>query len=248
MRARCFLPAESWPAGRELRLTGREAHHLSRVLRVRKGESLLCFDGRGREAEAVVREIKPKETLLEMGPARQVPASACSISLGIAVPGQGKLEEIVNSSTQLGVRRILPLLTERTVVQFTPDRFDRKRAHLEQVSIEAAKQSGTSHLPEILPLTTWRQLLPTFEQYDHVLMATVEGPHEPLREILRSSKTAQLLLLIGPEGDFSPEEIRQGVQAGARRIGLGSSVLRCETAVVAALSIVQFVLRETDRP
>jgi len=217
---------------------------LARVLRIRKGDTILCFDGHGNEAEAVVQEITPKGTLLKMGPAKQVPASPTSVSLGIAVPGQGKLEEIVNSATQLGVRRILPLLTERSVVQLTPDRFARKQAHLEQVSIEAAKQSGVSHLPEILPLTPWRLLLPAFSEYDRVLMATVEGPYGDLGEALFKSVPKSILLLIGPEGDFSPEEIRQGSQAGACRIGLGPSVLRCETAVVAALSIVQFVLRE----
>ena len=247
MRARCFLPPEAWTAGPEVRLTGREAHHLTRVLRVRRGDTVSCFDGCGREAEAVVREAGPKGLLLAMGPARQVPFPIPAVSLGIAVPGQGKLDEIVNSATQLGVRRILPLLTERTVVHLTPDRFNRKQAHLNQIAIEAAKQSGVSFLPEIQPLIPWREFLPTWAEYDRVLMATVEGPHEDLREILRPGGLAGLLLLIGPEGDFSPEEIRQGSQAGARRIGLGPSVLRCETAVVSALSILRFVLREGDR-
>ena len=253
MRTRCFLPSGVWPreSGETVISRGREAHHLTRVLRVRKGDIVICFDGCGREAEAVVQEITPQGTLLKMGLTRQIPASPWLISLGVAVPGQGKLDEIVNSATQLGVRRILPLLTERTIVQLTPDRFDRKQAHLQQISIEAAKQSGAGRLPEILPLTPWRQLLAAFAQYDRVLMAAVEGPHEDWRAALSQSVRrteraigTSYLLLIGPEGDFSSKEIRQASGAGARLVSLGPLVLRCETAVISALSILGYLLRE----
>jgi len=93
VRTRCFLPSGAWPTGPEIRLSGREAHHLTRVLRVRKGDIVICFDGCGMEAEAVVQEITTKGSLLKMGLARQIPASPWLVSLGVAVPGQGKLDE-----------------------------------------------------------------------------------------------------------------------------------------------------------
>ena len=246
MPVRCYLPPEAWPPGPEARVSGREAHHLTRVLRVRPGEKVLCFDGQGRQMEAVVLEVGSSHLLLEAGPVRQIPPSPWSVHLGIAIPGQGKLEEIISFATQLGVSGILPLETERTVVRFTEDRFKRKREHLRQVSVETAKQCGIGLLPEIRPVTPWSRMIASFPEYHRVLLGAVAGPHEDWKKVLSSlpvSSSVKILLLIGPEGDFSPEEIRQAAQAGARRVSLGPLVLRCETAVVASLSTLFFVLR-----
>lgn len=249
MPLRCFLPLEVWPAGPAIRLDGREAHHLIRVLRARKGDSVVCFDGRGQEMECVIQETGAGHLLLQAGPTKQIPAFPCSVTLCAAIPGQGRLEEIVNSATQMGVSEIIPLLTERTVVRFTQERFNRKRDHLQQVAIEAAKQSSTSRLPEIGPLTPWKKILPALKDYGVVLIGAIEGPHEDWRAVLKSLKSVPgtILLLIGPEGDFTSEEIRQAVDCGAHRVSLGPSILRCDTAVTAALSILFFLLRERDR-
>ena len=250
MPVRCFLSPEAWPDGPEVRLAGREAHHLARVLRVRKGDPVLCFDGRGREMECAVWEAGVGRVLLRAGRVREVPPLPWEVSLGVAVPGQGKLEEIVNSSTQMGVVHLFPLLTERTVVRFTRERFEKKRDHLRQVAVEAAKQSGAARLPEIHPITPWQKFLPAFSGYEKVFLGAVEGPHEDWRSLLSAPwgcAYPKILLLIGPEGDFSPGEIRQAVAGGARPVSLGPSVLRCETAVTASLSILFFLLRESPR-
>ena len=246
---RCFIPPEDWPAAPEARISGREAHHLARVLRVRLGEKVLCFDGQGRQMEAAVREVKSGHLILEAGPLQKIPSAPWVVHLGVAIPGQGKLEEIVNSATQLGVSGILPLQTERTVVRFAEDRFERKREHLRQVSVETAKQCGICLLPEIRPVTPWSRIVASFPEYHRVLLGALEGPHEDWKKALSSlpvSSSVKILLLIGPEGDFSPQEIQQAVQAGARRVSLGPLVLRCETAVVASLSILNFVLRSNS--
>lgn len=244
---RCHIPPESWPAGPELWLAGREAHHLSRVLRVRAGDSLACFDGKGREAEGTVREAAGGSVLVDMGPARQSPPLPWTVSLGFAIPGQGKLEEIINSATQLGVSELIPLLTERTVVQFTPERSEKKRAHLQQVAIEAAKQSGVSRLPEISAITSWRKFLPSLSNYDRVVIGAVEGPHEDWKALLAGLPDhSKVLLLIGPEGDFTPQEMQEAFKAGARPVSLGPTVLRCDTAVTSSLSILLYLLRESS--
>lgn len=229
-----------------MKLSGREAHHLSRVLRVRRGDTILCFDGQGRQMEAVVREAGANQLLLEAGPIQRISPSPWAVHLGAAIPGQGKLEEIVNSATQLGVSGIIPLQTERTVVRFTADRFKKKLGHLRQVSVETAKQCGIGLLPEIQPVTSWSKLLASFPEYHRIILASVEGPHEGWEKALASlpvSSSVKILLLVGPEGDFSPEEIRQASEGGAHRVSLGPLVLRCETAVVASLSILNFLLR-----
>lgn len=240
---RCYLPPGSWETS-PVRLAGREAHHLAGVLRVREGDSVTCLDGQGREAEAKVLGASSGEVLLRLGPVREVPAPASPVTLAAAIPGQGKLDDIVNQATQLGVARIIPLVTERTVVRLAPERAASKLEHLQQVALEAIKQSGAAYLPEIEPTTRWSDVLPTFSRYGLVLMATPEGPHESLSRLLQAGAPRSTLLLIGPEGDFSPGEIAQAVAAGARRISLGPQVLRCETAAVAALAVLRFLLRE----
>ena len=247
MSVRCFIPPEEWPSGPEVRLSGREGHHLVRVLRVRKGDTVICLDGRGKEMECTVEEAAGSRLLLRGGPEKRLPPLSWEVTLAVAVPGQGRLEEIVNSSTQLGVMHLLPLQTERTVVRFTEERFLKKKEHLRQVAIEAAKQSEAVRLPEIHPVMTWKQFQPTLSFYDRSFLGAVEGPHEDWRGLLEANRDPRkVLLLIGPEGDFTPEEIRQAIAAGAHPVSLGPNVLRCETAVASSLSILFYLLRETS--
>ena len=228
-----------------MRLAGEEAHHLARVLRVRPGDPVTLFDGRGREAEAKVVWAGSGEILLEVGPPREVPLPERPVVLGISLPGNVKIEEIINQATQMGASRIIPLVTERTVVKLSPERWKAKGERLNRVALEAAKQCEVSRLPVIEPLTPWKELLPSFSRFPLVLIAAVEGPHEPLEALLApSTGKGEVLVLIGPEGDFTPEELQAARRAGARPFSLGPTVLRCETAVVSALSLVSFFLRK----
>lgn len=242
MAIRCFLPPELLNRGR-VQLSGSQARHLLRVLRVRRGEGLICLDGEGRQAQAKVEETKREILELSLAEPTQAPSPPCAITLAAAVPAQGKFETIVHQATELGVRAIIPLWTERCIIRFNPDRLARRMPRLESVAIEALKQSGNPWLPAIQPLRRWKEIVAQFSQHERILIATVEGPHEELRPLLKPPPRS-LLLLIGPEGDFSPHETQEAAGAGARRVNLGPSVLRCETACVAALAVLQQLLRE----
>ncbi|MBI3322751.1 MAG: 16S rRNA (uracil(1498)-N(3))-methyltransferase [Candidatus Omnitrophica bacterium] len=244
---RSFLPPERLAEG-EVSLSGEEAHHLSRVLRVRPGDPVVLFDGQGREADAVVRKARPGEILLQAGPIRSAPAPEWTITLGISVPGNVKLDTIVNQATQLGAGRIIPVTTERSVVRVPPEKWRSKGERLGRIAVEAAKQSGVPHVPTVAPLTPWADVLASFPLYDLVLLASVGGPHEPLSGLVRGRKGGNILLLIGPEGDFTPQETRAAVAASARLFSLGPTVLRCDTAASSSLSLVSFFLREPWEP
>ncbi len=180
---------------------------------------------------------------LSLAEPTQTAPPPCAVTLAAAVPAQGKLETIVHQATELGVRTVVPLWTERCVGRFNPDRFAGRMARLQAIAIEALKQSGNPWLPAIQPLRRWKEMVGEFPQHERLLIATVEGPHEELRPLVQPPPRS-VLLLIGPEGDFSPREAEQAARAGARRIALGPSVLRCETACVAALAVLQQLLRE----
>ncbi len=236
---RCYLPPERW-GEQPVRISGRQAYHLIRVLRVRSGDSLSCFDGRGREAEATVRRVSGLDLLLEIGPERTVPPLQWALTLGVAIPKPARMEQIIDEATQLGVYEILPLATERSV---RGDVSSSRQARWAQIAIEAGKQSGSTRLPEIRPVQPFKSLLTSLKGYDLCLIAALQGPHERLEGLLASGPN-RILLLIGPEGDFTSEELNQALRAGARPFSLGPTVLRCETAALSALSIIFFLLRE----
>ncbi len=226
-----------------VQINGREAHHLAHVLRVSPGLKVTCFDGQGSHAEAVVRSVSRKGVSLELGQRQTLPPPPWQVSLAVAIPKKGKLDQIVDQATQLGVARLIPLLTGRGVVRSRLEEWPRKEPRLKQIIVEAGKQAGVDRLAVLDPVTSWDRFLRLAEGYGRILIATIGGPHEKLSELLSDPAAKDLLLMIGPEGDWTPGEIEQAVGVGAHRISLGPTVLRCETAVVCGLSVVTHFLR-----
>lgn len=245
MRIRCFLPSDKWNLP-TVSLSKREAHHLTRVLRAAPGVSLALFDGKGREGTAQVCRVHRDGVELVFEAKRHVPPPLWDVTLGVAIPKRGKLDEIVDEATQLGAARILPILTARGIVRIPLQESSKKQKRLTQIAIEAGKQSETSWVPEILPVWRFEEVLSSFSDYDRVLIGAVQGPHERLADLLAPPTVRRILLLIGPEGDFTPEEMERSVQRGAHPISLGPTVLRVKTAALCFLATVFFVLR--DKP
>lgn len=241
---RVYLSPEQWSS--ETVLTGEEAHHLARVLRVKEGEAVLCLDGRGRQASGKVSRLSAREVVLSLGNSTTAAPEIPAITLAAAIPGQGKIEEIINQAVQLGISGFIPLMTQRTEFRLSGDRLQAKQRRFLQVAVEAMKQSGSLFLPEVAPVTSWPECLAGFSRYDRVLIASLQGPYPPLQPVLCSIKPRHILILIGPEGDFTLEEVDQAVAAGAIRFSLGSNVLRCETAAVAAVSVVSYLARQNS--
>jgi 16S rRNA (uracil1498-N3)-methyltransferase len=246
MRIRCYLPPERW-SQTVVPLNGREVHHLAHVLRVRAGLQVTCFDGQGTRAQAIVRSVTRKGVWLELGPRQTVPPPSWKISLAVAVPKKGRMDQIVDQATQLGVHRLIPLLTARGVVRISTQEWPRRQQRLHQIAIEAAKQAGVDRLPVLDPAIPWNRFLLSLSGYDRILIATLEGPHEEPSDLLSDPGVKEVLLMIGPEGDWTAQEIKQAAKVGSHRISLGPTVLRCETAVVSGLSIVATFLRRRLR-
>ena len=163
------------------------------------------------------------------------------VTLAAAVPKHAKFEQIIDQTTQMGVYRIIPLLTERGVVKVRSEDRAGKLSRWRQVACEAAKQSEVGRLPLIDPAIPFQELVASFPSYDALLLAAVEAPHRPLKDLLGPS-SKDILIMIGPEGDFTPEEISCARSAGAAGFSLGPNVLRCETAAVASVAFVSCLL------
>jgi 16S rRNA (uracil1498-N3)-methyltransferase len=240
--ARFFLSPEAW--GAQARLTGDEAKHAGQVLRLRTGDRITVFDGRGRSAVAEVGDVSKAEIGLTIGEIVQRPPLRPEICLAQAVPKGKTMDLVVQKAVELGVTSIQPLITRHTVVQVDGDDAPRKSAKWQRVALEACKQCGQDLLPEVLPVRDFADWLPEAEG-DLRVMASLFPGARPLRDILRGAgEVRRVILLVGPEGDFSAAEGAAAVEKGFQPASLGSIVLRAETAAFFGISAVRYEFLE----
>lgn len=233
--ARFHLPPDAWQTGT---LTGDEARHLSQVLRIRPGETITVFDGHGRRASAEVLTVSRDLVYLGLGEAQTPPPPMPAITLAQAIPKGKNMDLIVQKAVELGIARIHPLVTRNTVVQPGDGKSDKWRRN----ALEACKQCGQDTLPEIYnPQPFERWLASQNEAGGLKLIASLAPGARPLRETLHDHPgTTAATLLVGPEGDFTPEETNAAIAGGFLPVSLGSIVLRVETAALFCLSALRY--------
>lgn len=216
-------------------LTGSDAHHLANVMRARPGEQVVLCGPDGLEYTGTVTAILPGRvefSVSEGAPSKAEPDLA--VTLFVGYPKQGKLEEIIRHSVELGVSRIVPFFSRYCVA--APKKEDVKNERYNRIAAEAAKQAGRAVLPRVeLPLARFSDVCGALAGYDKALFF-YEGGGEPLRTVLAPGSARTLALITGSEGGFSPEEAEAAAAAGAVTVGLGPRILRCETAPLAALT------------
>jgi 16S rRNA (uracil1498-N3)-methyltransferase len=233
---RFLLPPDQWNASPVL--TGDEARHLSQVLRIRAGEEVTVFDGNGRRAQAEILTVSRERVSLQLGEPRSPAALLPSITLAQAIPKGRNMDLIVQKAVELGVARIQPLVTRNTVVQPGEGKADKWR----RTALEACKQCGQDTLPAIdEPTTLERWLTNSGDSRNLRLIASLAPGARPFREVLRAHPgITAATLLVGPEGDFTPEETTAATAAGFLPISLGDIVLRVETAALYCLSALRY--------
>lgn len=234
--ARFHLPPAAWLS--DPGLTGDEARHLSQVLRMKPGDSLVVFDGHGRRAAAEVLSVSRDRVPLKLGEILPSRPPLPAITLAQAIPKGKNMDLIVQKSVELGIAAIQPLVTRYTVVQPGDGKSEKWRRN----ALEACKQCGQDTLPQIAePLTFERWIASQAAAPGLKLIASLAPGARPLRTVLRENPaTAEATLLVGPEGDFSAEETAAALAAGFLPISLGSIVLRVETATLFCLSALRY--------
>ena len=248
MPHRFYLPPEQCQPP-VLFLTGREAHHALKVLRLRPGENVLVLDGAGREFQAQIISFDRDKAQLQVTATRSVPAPASTITLLQALPKGKILESIIQKATELGVSRIVPLQTERVVGQIPQAQAARKRDKWQLIAIEAVKQCGSLWLPKVESPCTLRKFLDRHETFELSFIGSLQPGSRYARLYFdaffekHTRRPQSVAVWIGPEGDFSPTEIAAIEASGALAITFGSLVLRVETAAVYALSILNHELQ-----
>lgn len=236
---RFLLPPDVWDAPAPA-LTGDEARHLTQVLRVRVGDEITIFDGYGRRAIAEVLDVARDHVGIRIGSVQSPTPPKPRITLAQAIPKGKTMDLIVRKSVELGVAAIAPLVTRHTVVKPGEGKADKWH----RAALEACKQCGQDTLPTVAETATfagWLATLALQQPNELRLIASLAPGAEPLRNILRAHPQAEsAILLIGPEGDFSPEETQSALAAGFLPATLGTIVLRVETASLFCLSALRY--------
>lgn len=239
--ARFHLPPPAWLT--EPALTGDEARHVSQVLRMKAGDAVVVFDGEGRRASAEIISVSRDRVPLKLGEILPSRAPLPAITLAQAIPKGKNMDLIVQKSVELGIAAIQPLVTRYTVVQPGDGKSEKWRRN----ALEACKQCGQDTLPAIAePLAFDRWISSQAQVPGLKLIASLAAGARPFRSVLQEHPaTAEVTLLVGPEGDFSAEETAAALEAGFLPISLGSIVLRVETATLFCLSALRY---EFDSP
>lgn len=248
---RFYLPPEECKTG-PLTLAGREAHHALRVLRLRRGERVTVLDGAGDEFACEVESFdRDKVHLAILEQKRAVPLP-CQITLLQALPKAKLIESIIQKATELGVARIVPLLSERVVSDLDEKDAERKGEKWQQVAIEAIKQCGMAWLPRVEAPITPAEFLARKEVFELPMVASLQPGAQHPRAYFRNFESRHnrppksACVWVGPEGDFTPGEVEMITTAGVLPITLGNLVLRVETAATYCLSIVNYEVQAPD--
>ncbi|MBR1423098.1 MAG: 16S rRNA (uracil(1498)-N(3))-methyltransferase [Ruminococcus sp.] len=217
-------------------ITGNDARHIGRSLRMRLGDEITVCS-QGVEYISKILTISDEEVICEITNKKPSENEAnISLTLFQAMPKADKLELIIQKSAELGVQRVCPVLTARCVSRPDKKAFDKKLERLRRIALEACKQSGRAKLVEITPLLSFEECIDKMQQTDKALMCYEKGGISMSDAGLSAGQS--ISLLIGSEGGFDDAEADLAKRSGITLIGLGKRILRCETAPIAASSII----------
>jgi 16S rRNA (uracil1498-N3)-methyltransferase len=219
------------PAEGRATLVGDDARHLALVRRLKVGQVVELFDGRGSAYRAEIREIGRDRVELAVGERLPERTAACELTLATAVPKGERFDWLVEKATELGVARLVPLRTIRSVVDPRAAKLERLR----KVVIEASKQCGRSRVMELGRPMEWGEYLEA-ESAPVRLLAHPGG--RPAAAWPRAPRGGRAALVIGPEGGFTEEEVEPAISLGWTAVDLGPTILRVETAGLAASAVV----------
>lgn len=208
-------------------VTGDEFHHSIRVVRARAGEEVELFDRAGHAARGVVEAIERDRAVIRTGEVLPSRESSLDLHLAMAVIQLEKFELVLQKGTELGVKTFIPLVTER--VELRPERYSGKMDRWEKIVFEAVKQCGRTLVPKIEPPADFTEVI-TRPGTKLLFDADAEPP--------TANRQPPTTLLIGPEGGWTPDELRAARDHGVHFERLGPRRLRAETAAIAAVSIV----------
>src|SRR6266404_9045425 len=231
-----------------LSLRSGEAHHARDVLRMKRGDRAVLFNGRGREITAEIVDLAKDEIRFRKLTETETRPLRCRITLGQAIPKGKNMDLIVQKAVEIGAAEIAPLISERTIVDLGQKEAELKQAKWQQVAVEAAKQCGQNWLPTVHAPRKLKDFFSHAGSFDLRLIGSLQPDAIHLKKILgdyvdqHRDRPRNVLMLVGPEGDFTPAELALARTNGCLPITLGPIILRVETAAIYCLSVLSYEL------
>jgi 16S rRNA (uracil1498-N3)-methyltransferase len=230
-------------------LDAEQAHHCTDVMRQKVGDSLSVFNGEGVEAKARITAVEGGEVKFQILAKATTPRANHPIWLAQAITKKPSMEMIFQKATELGVAAIAPLQSDHSVVLVDDEKSDAKLEKWRKLTIEAAKQCGQNWLPKVHAPEAPKDFIAGIPKGAVKLIASLQAEAKPLKLVLRETLPGlkpgtPIVIMVGPEGDFTPAEIGAARAAGFAPVSLGKIILRAETAAFFVLSALAYELME----
>jgi len=224
-------------------ITGSEAHHILKVLRMGPGDRLTVMDGHGARFQAVIQSATRKAVTVTLeDPLPSPPPSPVEISLCQALLKSGPMDYLIQKTSELGVDAVFPFFSQRTIVRLEEGRLANRLRHWSEIGRNAAKQSGRTAPARITAPSSLEALTAKWKTEKGLKAMLWEGEgRRDLKALLRGAhQTEKFVGIIGPEGGFTEEEVEMSQDAGFIPVSLGNRILRAETAAITLVAIVQY--------
>ena len=238
---RFFVDAECIDEGKII-IRDKDAFHIARSLRMAVGDSVDVSDGSGMEYLCRLESIHDEECVASIVEARRSERELpVSVTLFMAMPKGDKLELVVQKAVELGASRIVPFESERCIRKIAGEKAGKLADRLSRIAYEAAKQCGRARVPEVSGVVSFSDMCGMLGEYDLSLFCYEGSGTESVRKVLEGADSVSCVCaIVGSEGGFSPVEAERIREAGARCVGLGPRILRCETAPMYVLSAISY--------
>lgn len=240
---RIYFP-QKMQEGDRVKLGSEDLHYIKTVLRLKREDTLILFSGMGLEYEAVVRDFTTQDLILEITKEKKTKIDdSIRITLAQALPKGNKMDFIIRKASELGVSRIIPFISSRSIPRPSGDRVPLKISRWQKIAVEASRKCGRGNILEITDIVTCNGVLQRPEDKFLKIIFWEEESSAGIKEILRDKKyegTTDFFIIVGPEGGFSRKEVEMACRAGFLSASLGGLVLVVETAVLVILSILQY--------
>ena len=247
---RFFIKEKDIIDGNRVIIDGDDFSHINLSLRLCEGDKIVVCTGDGTDYKVELVDFQKKQVEGKIiDKSSNLAEPSINVTLAQSIPKSRNMELVVQKATEVGVSKIIPLETGRTIVKLSGKKKEKRKARWQKIVEEAAKQAGRGIIPRVDTVTEFDVLLEKFSNYDLIIAFWAKEKENNIRNIISSidkKNIKDVLLLIGPEGGFAPGEIEKIKQQGGFSCGLGTRVLRTETAGIVGVSIFLHEFNEME--